>query len=112
MWNGRDWLECGLFPQPLSLGGEGDVRRMEKGRRKRLFQELCRKNVHGKLLMDEEISLPLTARDPREDFPRISLSVVWISSATRFTLWNRNQNPEVLNQNLPSLQTFPRDAAE
>lgn len=104
MWNGMDWLECGLFPQSLGHGGEGDVRRMEKGRRERLFQELCRKSVHGKVLMDKEIFLPLTASDPREDFPGISLSGVWIFSATRFPLWNQNQNqnPKALNQKLPS----------
>lgn len=77
-----DCLECGLFPQPSSHWDEGDVRRTEKERREGLFQEFCRKSVHGKVLMDEEISLPLMAGDPREDYPGISLSLVWISSAT------------------------------
>lgn len=53
-----DWLECGLFPQRLSHQDEGDVKRMEKGRREGLFQEIRRKSVHVKVLMDEEIFLP------------------------------------------------------
>lgn len=76
-----DWLEWGSFPQPLSHWDQGDVRGMEKERMEEFFQELCRKSVHGKVLMDEGILLPLTASDPREDFPGISLTVVGISSA-------------------------------
>lgn len=53
-----DWLECGLFPQPLSHWDEGDVKMMEKGRREGLFQEIRRKSVHVKVLMNEEIFLP------------------------------------------------------